>query len=194
MKRVFLKILNVILTIVMILSALYAVFNLVMTFLPAETQTQVYGWLHMSQEYIATFSVSAAINAAVLLGSKLAQTYTRISLTTKLIQAEQVMGNNVAADEQVVDRVNTLINNMNVLQELTNAILTVQKVTTERNINASDKLVHKSEKDAYKSALEVIEQAQKSLEELNNITSVYERTEVKEVVVEKEQDSLTGRV
>ena len=194
MKRVFLNILNVILTIVMILSALYAVFNLVMTFLPAEIQTQVYNWLHMSQEHIATFSVSAAINAAVLLASKIAQTYTRISLTTKLIQAEQVMGNNVAADEQVVDRVNVLINNMNVLQELTNAILAVQKVTTERNINASDKLVHKAEKDAYKSALETIEQAQKSLEELNNITSVYERTEVKEVVVEKEQDSLTGRV
>lgn len=75
-----------------------------------------------------------------------------------------------------------------------NALLEVQKVTTERNINASEKLVRKSEKDAYKRALETIEKAQQMLQDLNNITSVYERTEIKEIVVPKDSDDITGRV
>jgi len=87
-----------------------------------------------------------------------------------------------------------VINNLNVLQDLTNALLSVQKITTERNIKASDKLVYKDEKEAYKQALEEIENAKAKLAEINNISTVYEKTEVKEVVVEKEKDLMTGRV
>lgn len=196
MKKVLLKIMNFLLNVVMVVSVIYALFNVVMSFLPADIQSQVYGLLHMSQEYIATFSISAVINAAVLVATRLGQIWTRTNLTSKLLQAEQVIKNNVEIDEKVVDRINTLIDGVNVLQQLTNAIVEVQKVTTERNINASDKLVHLSEKEAYKSALEVIEQAQEKLKELANITSVYERTEVKviEQIVKKDDDSLTGRV
>jgi len=50
----------------------------------------------------------------------------------------------------------------------------VQKVTTERNIKASDKLVYKSEKEAYQEALEQIEKAKQELSEINNISTVYE--------------------
>lgn len=194
MKKFLLKTLDVTLTIIMVISALYAIFNLVMTFLPAEAQTQVYGWLHMSEEYIATFSISSIINAAVLVGSKLIQTHSRISLTATLSQAESAIKDNLAIDKEVVDRVNTAIDNMKVMQTQINAILEVQKVTTERNINASEKLVNKTEKEAYKSALEVIKSAQEKIKELENITSVYEKTEIKEVIVEKEVDSLSGRV
>ena len=74
MKKFILKSLDIILTIVMIGSVIYSLFNLVMSLLPIEIQAQVYGWLHMSSEYIATFSISAAINAAVLVATKIAQT------------------------------------------------------------------------------------------------------------------------
>lgn len=194
MKKAVLKTIDVILTIIMIVSALYAVFNLVMTFLPIEVQTQVYGWLNMSEEYIATFSISSVINAAVLVSSKLIQTYSRISLTNTLSQAENTINENLAVDAAVVNRVNSMIDNQKAIQALLEALLSVQKVTTERNIKASEKLVNKAEKEAYKSALEQIKQVETQLEELKNITSVYERTETKEVIVEKEVDSLSGRV
>lgn len=194
MKKFILKTLDVILTIVMVISVLYAIFNLVMSFLPAEIQKIVYTALHMSSEYIATFSVSATINAAVLVATKVAQTYSRIKLNAQLAQSENVNANTVIANEAVIERTNAVINNLNVLQDLTNALLSVQKITTERNIKASDKLVYKDEKEAYKQALEEIENAKAKLAEINNISTVYEKTEVKEVVVEKEKDSMTGRV
>jgi len=194
MKKFILKTLDVILTIVMVISVLYAIFNLVMSFLPAEIQKIVYTALHMSSEYIATFSVSATINAAVLVATKVAQTYSRIKLNAQLAQSENVNANTVIANEAVIERTNAVINNLNVLQDLTNALLSVQKITTERNIKASDKLVYKDEKEAYKQALEEIENAKAKLAEINNISTVYEKTEVKEVVVEKEKDLMTGRV
>lgn len=194
MKKFILKALDILLTIIMVVSALYAIFNLVMSFLPAEIQQTVYGWLHMSNEYIATFSVSATINAAVLIATKVAQTYSRIKLTAQLTQSETVNANSVAVNEKVIERTNAVINNLNVLQDLTNALLSVQKVTTERNIKASDKLVYKSEKQAYKEALEEIESAKAKLAQINNIATVYEKTEVKEIVVETEKDPNTGRV
>lgn len=194
MKKFLIKTLDVVLTIIMVVSALYAVFNLTMSFLPAEIQQQVYGWLHLSSEYIATFSVSATINAAVLVATKVAQTYSKIKLSAKLSQAEEVIENNVAADKVIVERTNAMINNVNVLQSLVDALLTVQKITTERNIKASDKLVYKQEKEAYKQALEQIEKAKSELAQINNITTVYEKTEVKEVVVEKTEDKMSGRV
>lgn len=194
MKKFILKALDILLTIVMIASAVYSIFNMVMSFLPAEVQQTVYNALHMSSEYIATFSVSATINAAVLIASKIAQTYSRIKLTAQLTKAEEVNANTVAVDQTVIERTNAAINNLNVLQELVNALLSVQKITTERNIKASDKLVYKDEKEAYKKALEDIEAAKAKLAEINNITTVYEKTEIKEVIVEKEQDNMTGRV
>jgi len=197
MKKFLLKSLDIVFTIIMIASSLYAVFNLVMTFLPTEIQTEVYGWLHMSQEYIATFSISSTINAAVLIASKLSQTYTKINLTNKIARTEQVIHQDIAVNEVVIERVNAVINNLNVLQRLNDALLSVQKVTTERNINASDKLVYKSEKDAYKQALEQIEQAKQELAEISNVATVYEKTEIKEVVVEKSKEpknELSGRV
>lgn len=194
MKKFILKALDILLTIVMIASAVYAIFNMVMSFLPAEIQQSVYSALNMSSEYIATFSVSATINAAVLVASKIAQTYSRIKLTAQLTKAEEVNANTVAVDKAVIERTNAVINNLNVLQGLVDALLSVQKITTERNIKASDKLVYKDEKEAYKKALEDIEAAKAKLAEINNITTVYEKTEIKEVIVEKEQDDLTGRV
>jgi len=194
MKKFILKALDILLTIVMIASAVYAIFNMVMSFLPAEIQQSVYNALNMSSEYIATFSVSATINAAVLVASKIAQTYSRIKLTAQLTKAEEVNANTVAVDKTVIERTNAVINNLNVLQGLVDALLSVQKITTERNIKASDKLVYKDEKEAYKKALEDIEAAKAKLAEINNITTVYEKTEIKEVIVEKEQDDLTGRV
>lgn len=73
-------------------------------------------------------------------------------------------------------------------------MLTIQKVNAERNIKASDKLVYKEEKEAYKQALEEIETAKAKLAEINNVATVYEKIEVKEVIVEKEHDDLSGRV
>lgn len=194
MKKVILKTLDILLTIVMIASAIYAVFNMVMSFLPAEIQKTVYDALHMSSEYIATFSVSATINAAVLVATKIAQTYSRIKLTAQLTKAEEVNTNTVMANETVVERTNAAINNLNVIQDLIGALLSIQKVNAERNIKASDKLVYKEEKEAYKQALEEIETAKAKLAEINNVATVYEKTEVKEVIVEKEQDNLSGRV
>jgi len=194
MKKIILKALDIILTIVMIGSVLYALFNLIMSLLPVEIQTQVYGYLNMSTEYIATFSISAAVNATVLVATKIAQTYTRIKLSTKLFESEQVMNNDIAVNEKVIEKTNALINNQNVILSLLNALLSVQKVNAERNIKASDQLVYKAEKDAYIQALTEIEDARVKLEDLNNLTSVYEKTEIKEVVVEKEVDKLSGRV
>ena len=194
MKKFLLKALDVIINIIMIASSIYAVFNLVMTFLPVEIQTVVFNWLHMSQEYIATFSISATINAAILIFTKIAQTQTRIALTSKLTKAELVIQNDVALYEQMKNRFHVLADTYKAQQQMLNALLEVQKVTTERNINASEKLVRKSEKDAYKRALETIEKAQQMLQDLNNITSVYERTEIKEIVVPKDSDDITGRV
>lgn len=194
MKKVILKTLDILLTIVMIASAIYAVFNMVMSFLPAEIQQTVYDALHMSSEYIATFSVSATINAAVLVATKIAQTYSRIKLTAQLTKAEEVNTNTVMANETVVERTNAAINNLNVIQGLIGALLSIQKVNAERNIKASDKLVYKEEKEAYKQALEEIETAKAKLAEINNVATVYEKTEVKEIIVEKEQDNLSGRV
>lgn len=165
-----------------------------MSFLPAEIQKTVYDALHMSSEYIATFSVSATINAAVLVATKIAQTYSRIKLTAQLTKAEEVNTNTVMANETVVERTNAAINNLNVIQGLIGALLSIQKVNAERNIKASDKLVYKEEKEAYKQALEEIETAKAKLAEINNVATVYEKTEVKEVIVEKEQDNLSGRV
>lgn len=195
MKKFLLNLLNVVLTLIMVASAIYAVFNLTMSFLPAEIQAEVYGRLHMSPEYIATFSISATVNAAVLITTKILQTYTRITLTAKLAKAEKVMSQTTAVNDIVVSRANEIINNINVLQELNDALLTVQKITTERNIKSSDKLVYKSEKEAYKKALDDIEKAKEKLAKIKNITTVYEKTEIKEVIVEKEeQDKLSGRV
>ena len=128
MKKFILKSLDIILTIVMIGSVIYSLFNLVMSLLPIEIQAQVYGWLHMSSEYIATFSISAAINAAVLVATKIAQTYTRIKLSTKLLESENVIHNDIAVSEKVVERTNEVINNQNIVLTLLNALLTVQKV------------------------------------------------------------------
>ena len=194
MKKFILKVLDIILTIVMIGSVLYALFNLVMSLLPVEVQAQVYGWLHMSSEYIATFSVSAAINAAVLVATKIAQTYTRIKLSTKLIESEQVINNDIAVNEKVVEKTNAVINNLNVMQKLIDALLSVQKINAERNIKASEQLVYKAEKEAYTQALGEIEDARAQLADINNVATVYEKTEIKEVVVEKEVDKLSGRV
>lgn len=194
MKKAILKTLDVMLTIVMVVSVIYSIFNMVMSFLPAEIQKTVYGFLHMSEEYIATFSISATINAAVLVATKIAQTYSRIKLTTQLTKAEEVNTNTVMANETVIERTNAAINNLNVIQGLIGALLTIQKVNAERNIKASDKLVYKEEKEAYKQALEEIETAKAKLAEINNVATVYEKTEVKEVIVEKEHDDLSGRV
>lgn len=192
MKKILLKSLDIILTIIMLASAFYAVFNLTMSFLPKEVQKNVFNYLHMSSEYVATFSISATINACVLIATKVIQTYSRIKLTTVLTQAENINANTVMVNNAVVERTNAVINNINVLQNLVNALLSVQKVTTERNIKASEKLVYKDEKEAYKKALEEIESAKKMLEEIHNLSTVYEKTEVKEIVVEK--DNLSGRV
>lgn len=194
MKKFLMKTLDITLNIIMVISALYAIFNLVMTFLPADIQAQVFGWLHMSEEYIATFSISSVVNAAVLVGSKLIQTYNKINLTAMITHQQQTISNDLAVNEQVVHRTNVLIDNIKVVEKQLDAILTVNKVNVERNIDSSEKLVNKAQKTAYKSALAVIEDAKASLEELKNITSVYEREEVKEVIVEKEHDSLSGRV
>ncbi len=194
MKKFLLKTLDILLTIIMVASVLYSIFNLVMSFLPVNVQTMVYGWLNMSTEYIATFSISAAINAAVLVGTKIAQTYTRIKLTSQLIRSEEINANTVKADETIVERTNAAINNLRILQDQLNALLTVQKVTTERNIKASEKLVYKSDKEAYKRALEQIEKVQQEFKEINNIATVYEKTEIKEIVVNKEEDPNVGRV
>lgn len=194
MKKFLLKTLDITLNIIMVISAIYAIFNLVMTFLPADIQAQVFGWLHMSEEFIATFSISSVINAAVLVGSKLIQTYNKINLTAMITHQQQTISNDLAVNEQVVNRTNVLIDNIKVVEKQLDAILTVNKVNVERNIDSSEKLVNKAQKTAYKSALAVIEDAKASLEELKNITSVYEREEIKEVIVEKEVDSLSGRV
>jgi len=122
MKKFLLKLSNIILTVIMIASTIYAVFNLVMTFLPTDIQRTVYGWLNMSSEYIATFSISATINAGVLIASKIGQTYSSIKLTQELTQAEQVNINTVQASEAILERQNKIINNLNVLQDLTNAL------------------------------------------------------------------------
>ncbi len=194
MKKFILKSLDTTLTIVMIGSVIYSLFNLVMSLLPIEIQAQVYGWLHMSSEYIATFSISAAINAAVLVATKIAQAYTRIKLSTKLIESENVINNDIAVNEKVVEKTNAVINNQNIVLTLLNALLTVQKVNVERNIKASDQLVYKAEKDAYVQALAEIEDAKCKLAEISNLVAVYEKTEIKEIVVEKEVDKLSGRV
>ena len=93
MKKFLMKTLDITLNIIMVISALYAIFNLVMTFLPADIQAQVFGWLHMSEEYIATFSISSVINAAVLVGSKLIQTYNKINLTAMITHQQQTISN-----------------------------------------------------------------------------------------------------
>ena len=197
MKKFLLKTLDVILNIIMVVSVLYAIFNLVMTFLPADIQTQVYDFLNMSQEYIATFSISSVINAGVLVGTKLLQTYNKIQITKQLAKSEEIIVNDIAVNEAVIKKLNELTNNVVVLQKLDDAILSVQKVTTERNIKASDRLVYKSEKEAYSKALEQIEKAKESLSNIDNVATVYEKTEIKEVIVEKEQeavDEMAGRV
>ncbi len=195
MKNITLKIINFALTLVMIASVLYAVFNMTMSFLPAEVQAEVYGWLRMSQEYIATFSISSTINAIVLVGVKMAQTHTRVNLMGKLAKAEQTINNGIVINDKVTDGFNAVATNIAVLQRLNNALLSVQRVTAERNIASSDKLVTASEKEAYKQAIKEIEEAQKELQEINNIYKVYEKTEIKEVIVEKmAEDKLSGRV
>ena len=196
MKKFLYKTLDVVLTIIMIASALYAIFNMVMSFLPSEIQSDVYGWLHMSEEYITTFSISSVINAAILVSAKVIQTYSKIKMTAQLAKSEEIITNNVVMNDAVLNKLNELINQVQVLQGLDDAILSVQKVTTERNIKASDKLVYKDEKEAYKQALEQIETAKNKLADVNNLHTVYEKTEVKEVIVEKEvnPNDLTGRV
>lgn len=196
MKRFLLKTLDITLTIVMILSALYAVFNMTMTFLPVEIQTIVYSALHMSQEYIATFSISSAINAVILVSSKIIQTNMKVALSSKLAKAESVISNGIASNDKILERTNEIITSLNVLQDLNNAVLSVQKVTTERNIKASDKLVLKGEKEAYKGALADIEKAKEKLKEIDNISKVFKKEKVVEVekIVEKVVDPLEGRV
>ena len=196
MKKFLFKTLDVVLTIIMIVSALYAIFNMVMSFLPSNIQADVYGWLHMSEEYITTFSVSSVINAAILVSAKVIQTYSKIKMTAQLAKSEEIITNNVVMNDAVLNKLNELINQVQVLQGLDDALLSVQKVTTERNIKASDKLVYKDEKEAYKQALEQIEIAKNKLADVNNLHTVYEKTEVKEVIVEKEvnPNDLTGRV
>ena len=194
MKNFILRTLNVILNIVMILSVIYSLFNIVMSFLPEDTQRTFYDFLHMSSEYIATFSVSATINAGVLVASKIASTVTRINMQTKLLENEKVMQNDILVNEKVIEKSNEIISSLRGLIGLSNALLTVQEVTTKRNISASELLVNANEKEAYQKALLDIEKAKDALVELNNITNVYEKTEVKEVEVIKEKDELEGRV
>lgn len=195
MKKFILKTLDIILNVILILSVLYSIFNIVMTFLPVDIQEKVFNALNMSKEYIATFSISSIINAVILVTSKILQTYNKIKLTAQLTKAEEINAKSVQVNEVVIDRVNAVINNLNILQKLDDALLSVQKITTERNIKASDKLVYKTEKEAYKKALLEIEEAKKQLSEINNISTVYEKTEIKEVIVEKEKpDELSGRV
>jgi hypothetical protein len=196
MKKFLLKTLDITLTVIMILSALYAVFNMTMTFLPVEIQTQVFNWLHMSSEYIATFSISSVINAVILVSSKIIQTNMKVALSAKLAKAEHVISNGIASNDKILERTNEIINSLNVLQDLNNAVLSVQKVTTERNIKASDKLVLKSEKEAYKNALLDIEKAKEKLKAIDNISKVFKKEKVVEIekIVEKVVDPLDGRV
>ena len=196
MKRFLLKTLDVILTIVMVFSVLYAVFNLTMTFLPVEIQTKVFTALKMSGEYIATFSISATINAVVLISSKLLQIKTKADLSSKLAKAEKVIANGMQSNDIILERTNEIISNMNILQDLNNAVLSVQEVNAKRNVKASDKLFLKGEKEQYKKALTDIEKAKEKLSKIDNISKVFEKTEtkVKEVIVKKEIDDMAGRV
>lgn len=196
MKKFLLKTLDVVLTIIMVVSCLYSVFNLVMAFLPVEIQTKIFTWLNMSEEYITSFSISSVISAAVIVATKIAQTQSRTALMSTLTKTEQTVTNDLAVNEIVIDRVNSVINNLNVMQSMFGALLSVQKVTAERNIGSSDTLVLPAEKEAYKNAVAEIEKAKKELANLKNITTVYEKTEVKEVIVEKEvtKDEFAGRV
>ena len=196
MKKFLLKTLDVVLTIIMVVSCLYSVFNLVMAFLPVEIQTKIFTWLNMSEEYITSFSISSVISAAVIVATKIAQTQSRTALLSTLSKTEQTVTNDLVVNEIVIDRVNSVINNLNVMQSMFGALLSVQKVTAERNIGASDTLVLPAEKEAYKNAIAEIEKAKEELSNLKNITTVYEKTEVKEVVVEKEviKDEFAGRV
>lgn len=196
MKKFLLKTLDVVLTIIMVVSCLYSVFNLVMAFLPVEIQTKIFNWLNMSEEYITSFSISSVISAAVIVATKIAQTQSRTALLSTLSKTEQTVTNDLAVNEIVINRVNSVINNLNVMQSMFGALLSVQKVTAERNIGSSDTLVLPAEKEAYKNAIAEIEKAKEELSNLKNITTVYEKTEVKEVVVEKEviKDEFAGRV
>lgn len=196
MKKFLLKTVDITLTIIMILSALYAVFNLTMSFLPAEIQTTVYTALRMSTEYIATFSISATVNAVILISSKLLQVNLKMRTNEKLANSEKVIQSGKQSNNAVLEKVNELISNINILQDLNNAVLSVQKVTTERNIKASGKLVRDSEKQAYKDALKDIEKAKGKLKQVDNIQKVFEREEVIEIekIVEKVVDPLDGRV
>ena len=99
-------------------------------------------------------------------------------------------------NDKILERTNEIINSLNILQDLNNAVLSVQKVTTERNIKASDKLVLKGEKEAYKNALLDIEKAKEKLKAIDNISKVFKKEKVVEVekIVEKVVDPLDGRV
>ncbi len=184
MKTKKLKILNFIINIVLWASVIYSVFNVVMAFLPVDIQLTVYNWLHMSQEYIATFSVSSIINASVIVASKLIQSSTRTALTKQLIKAENTIIADNQLKENVVEKFNLLVDNAKVIEEELYALMQVQEITAKRNIGASDMLVLPEEKEAYKKSIETIEKARQSFKNLKNITNVYEKTEIKEVIVE----------
>ena len=150
----------------------------------------------MSSEYIATFSISSVINAVILVSSKIIQTNMKVALSAKLAKAEHTISNGIASNDKILERTNEIINSLNILQDLNNAVLSVQKVTTERNIKASDKLVLKGEKEAYKKALLDIEKAKEKLNDIDNISKVFKKEKVVEIekIVEKVVDPLDGRV
>lgn len=194
MKTFFMKLLDVVLNIIMVVSAIYAVATMVISFLPVESQTQIFEWLKMSKENIATFSVSSVISSAVLVGSKILQTYSKLNLTKLVNSSQAVINDNLKIDAQCVERVNKMIDNQANVQLILNTLLEVQKANIIRNINASEQLVKIEEKKMYKQALENIQNLQNQLQLIPNITSVYEKTEVKEIIVKKEVDEMAGRV
>lgn len=194
MKKFFLKLLNFILNIVMVASAIYAMFALVLMFLPEDIKVKIYEFMHLNAKSMATFSVSAVINAAILVITKISSAYSKIALTNTLAKAENTITSANLLNEVSAERTNKIINNSNVTMELLNAVLEIQKVNAERNLKASDTLVYAQEKEAYKKALETIEKAQVHLKNIDNIATVVEKTKIKEVIVEKEVNSLDGRI
>jgi hypothetical protein len=97
MKQFIIRILNIVIGLLVLGSALYAVFGVTMLYLPEEWQTRVFEWLRLTPETLATFSVSAIINV-VLFATNWA---IRLNSKKQLLQNEIVMNNNIFYQTQM---------------------------------------------------------------------------------------------
>lgn len=128
MKNIIIKILNAVIGLLVLGSALYSIFGITVLYLPSELQNQLFNWLNISPEVLATFSVSAIVNVVLFTTNWI----TKINSKKQLLENQIVMDNNAITQTQITNEMQALKNLFTKIAD--SQIVTADKGAKQRKI------------------------------------------------------------